>query len=477
MIVRKNSNVLGLVLTLMSSVLLGVWAVKNTIALRNILLFVGAPLSALYCYWQYQEIRLKQIKILVKYYLPILLVALMFAWVLFHYLFLSRFPEIQWSELRSTWLRALMASILGLGTGLAILRRPSAINFLWLGILLSFAYLFYQYVPKAVAAHSLFAPDYDGYIFYGKISAVLSGTILICGLLGTVLSRFTFLAAKAKWALLAFWLFGTSVALYASVFIFDTRNGVGLALLLFGVVAAGLFARLILTFFTKPSIQKILVNVLFLVCLLGIGGWFGWSQFKLNPGWATMFEDVQIAMQVDEYPNWQNPTDLGFPNNALGKEVRGNTYERVSWAVAGMTILAPENPLGVGILVRPFGVLLNEKYPDSAKGIMSSHSAWVEFTLAFGYPGILLTLGALVMILVLSFSGLSKAHQDDQHPFNYLVATLAFGVIALYTVGEVSSQHGAEMLYFLIALMTGLLIPQNQINFAVSPSTNSQFKP
>jgi TusA-related sulfurtransferase len=71
----------------------------------------------------------------------------MFCWVIFHYLFLSRFPEIQLHELKSTWLRALLATIVGFGTGLALLRRPNAVNFLWLGILISFAYLFYQYIP------------------------------------------------------------------------------------------------------------------------------------------------------------------------------------------------------------------------------------------------------------------------------------------------------------------------------------------
>ena len=43
----KKSN--GLVLVVMSSLLLGIWAVESTIALRNILLWVGG-LASLY-YW------------------------------------------------------------------------------------------------------------------------------------------------------------------------------------------------------------------------------------------------------------------------------------------------------------------------------------------------------------------------------------------------------------------------------------------
>jgi hypothetical protein len=112
-----------------------------------------------------------------------------------------------------------------------------------------------------------------------------------------------------------------------------------------------------------------------MLCCLIIAGWFGWQQGTLNPGWPNTFEDVKIAIQVNQYPNWQNPTTSGFPKNTLGSEVRGNTYERVSWAAAGMTIFAPKTPLGVGILKRLFGVLLIEKYPNSSKKIMSTHSA------------------------------------------------------------------------------------------------------
>lgn len=466
---KKDINTqLGLVLILISSVLLGVWAVKDTIALRNIMLFLGAPLGLFYCYQAYQLRHLEKERIDPKYLIPIICLFLMFAWVLLHYLFFSRFPEVQFQELRSTWLRTLLGVVIGLAAGMVASSRPYLVNLLWLGVLPSFAYLYYQYLQKASSVHSLFAPDYNGYIFYGKISGVLVGTILIAGLLGTLLDLFPSLKYRGKWLMTAFWLLGTSMALYSYVFIFDARNGVGLALLLFSVVAAGLLIRLGFSIFLQPNPKKIASQFLFLICLIGVGGWFGMHQVKLNPGWSTMIEDTQIAVQVHQYPNWQNPTTLGFPLNSLGKEVRGNTYERVSWAVAGLTILAPEAPLGVGILIRPFGVLLNEMYPDSAKGIMSSHSAWVELTLAFGFIGLALTLGALISVLLISIT--------TRGPFHYLVQILAFTVICLYALGEVSSQHGIEILYFLIALMTGLLIPQSQQN-CIANAMHSYRKP
>jgi hypothetical protein len=180
-----SKDVLGYCLIILSSVLLGIWAVKGTIALRNSLLGIETILSTIYCI---RFFKANKHKTPLKNWTPLILLGLMFCWVIFHYFFLTRFPEQQFHELTSTWLRSFLAVVVGVGTGLAIRKRPNAVNFLWLGILTSFAYLFYQYIPKAIALNSFFVPlpDNASYIFYGKISGVLAGTILVLGLLGTM---------------------------------------------------------------------------------------------------------------------------------------------------------------------------------------------------------------------------------------------------------------------------------------------------
>jgi hypothetical protein len=123
--------------------------------------------------------------------------------VIFHYFFLSRFPDIQLHELKSTWFRTFLASIVGFGTGLAILRRPNYIFLLWLGIISSFMFLFFQYVPIAISNKTIVYHHYkylleDQFIFPGKISAVLAGTIMIVGFFGSFLDRNRYLTLKYK---------------------------------------------------------------------------------------------------------------------------------------------------------------------------------------------------------------------------------------------------------------------------------------
>ena len=200
-------DVLGWILIFISSVLLGIWAVKGTIALRNTLLGIGALISIKYIY---QFLKNYHEKIPLKFWMPLILLGLMFCWVITHYVFFSRFPGLQFHELTSTWLRGGLAVMLGLATGLALQKRPHAMSLLWLGMVASFGYLFYQYIPKAMAASSLFAPDYFNYIFYGKISGVLAGTILIAGLCGALADT----VRREQWFFALFILCAFSLFLY-----------------------------------------------------------------------------------------------------------------------------------------------------------------------------------------------------------------------------------------------------------------------
>ena len=108
-----SKDVLGYCLIILSSVLLGIWAVKGTIALRNSLLGIETVLSTIYCI---RFFKVDKQKPPLKNWTPLILLGLMFCWVIFHYFFLTRFPEQQFHELTSTWLRSFLAVVVGVGT-------------------------------------------------------------------------------------------------------------------------------------------------------------------------------------------------------------------------------------------------------------------------------------------------------------------------------------------------------------------------
>jgi hypothetical protein len=442
----------GLIFVILSSILLGIWAVKNTIALRNIILVFGSILGLIYIVSQLKDKFLKDF-ITFKNCLPLIMVSLIFFWIVFHYLFLSRYPQEQFQELSSTWLRSFLAAIMAIATAIAISKKKIRIYWLWAGIFISFLYLFFQYLPKAWATQSLLAIDWYGnsYIFHGKINGVLAGSIMIAGLAGCSLSLFNFKSHPKKVFVSFFWLAGLFLAIYCYVFVFDARNGIGLAMIILFLVPGWLLLCIITK--QQDSKSSIPLKNFFIVFILAITliVWFGKEQSERNPGWRTIIEDVQIAVQIDKYPNWQDPQQYGYPKTADNRQVVFNNYERTAWTTAGLTLFAPENPLGIGVMSRSFPRLLKQKYGKNVDYIPSTHSAWVDLTLSYGFVGLFLLLGSLLIIIVRTI--LIPSKPANFTPFNFIMAS---SLVFIYTVAEVSVQHGIEMLIYWITFLASL---------------------
>lgn len=440
-------------LVVLSSILLGIWAVKDTIALRNILLVSGTLFSIYYIIQEWRHGDLKEQCTIWKA-LPFLLLAFTFVWVVAHYFFFSLDPIKQFEDLEGTWLRAFMASIVGFATGLALRNHPNRLNLLWFGVLIAFLVLFYQYIPRALAQNKLLVPDYDHYLFHLKINTVLMGMILIAGIDGALLDHLR--ASQYRWSNMRlwyflYWLLGTSLTLWAFVYIVDARNGIGLSTILYGF-----WFICALAFFIQSQIRCLNFKSLLALLITGIGLClilnFAYLQTTVNKGWHTLIDDAKIAVQIDRYPHWQNPAQIGYPKRDDGQMVAPNTYERVAWATAGSRAIIAY-PQGVGVLAYPFA-----KHPNAPlKMVVSSsipgiatHSGWVELGLAFGIP----ILGLIFSILLVTFI------EAARHAYPARMTVLGFAVLitSLYTVGELAIQHGVEILFYLLALVPALLL-------------------
>ncbi len=484
---QSSGNVMGLdktglALVLISSILLGIWATMNTIALRNVLLGVGS-LFALVYWWNWFKAN-KTSHILPSlswlYWLPVVLIGLMFIWVVAHYFFFAQNPQQQFDELKSTWLRSLLAVILGSATGLALDRSTRFMPWLWLGLLLSFVVLIYQYIPNAIAKQSLFAEDWFGnYIYWAKFNGVLAGTILIAGLLGLLIDSIWQNKAKDKTmqvgmtadrettshpnralmkvntinkiATLIYVFVGICIAVYAFVFIFDAKAGVGMAFILI-TFWLGIGLLFILKNAASEQdkkrrgaflIKSLIAFFLVVVSLL----WFTAKHIKNNPGWGSLFEDMAISAQIDTHRNWVG-TGAALPLRKNGTPVATNTYERVAFATLGTRLIAL-NTLGNGSLrsLREDAKKIEPNYKNQPY----THSAWIDLGLSFGLPGLLLLPIAL-------FSLLLCAALNPRIRFRATIITMAVATLILYLVGEYAFQHGIEILFYLCGLICGLAL-------------------
>ena len=101
-----------------SAILLAIWPLPGTIALRHFLLLVGF-LSA------FQVIRSSKIDFRIVRCWPIWVFFGFFGWLIFHLVFLSSDYLEQLKELTGLWARAFMAAVMALGLGLCIASRDS----------------------------------------------------------------------------------------------------------------------------------------------------------------------------------------------------------------------------------------------------------------------------------------------------------------------------------------------------------------
>lgn len=446
---NRAFSILSALMIFISSTLLAIWSLKNTIALRNTLLVLGTLIAVFLLKYYAKQANSTKYRTVLTQYAPIILSGCMFIWVLIHLIGFSQEPTLQLQELTSTWLRALLACVIGGLTGLVLRDHPKRTQWLWLGLLSGFIYLLAHYLEAFAQSGIAFMPNYYFSSPFGnKINTVLMGNLFISAICGSSAYAITQNLGKHSWAMYLYWLLGSLTVLFAFTTIIDTRNGVGVALILIGSWALyiGVFALKHQMNSHKPS-WKMAFIILIPLLLIII---FVQQHLNINRGWNHFIEDVTVAVQIDETPNWQDVRKYGYPKTSSGETVYPNNYERAAWATAGIKSIAA-NPLGYGLLEHSLGKVIRESYPEAT--IQSSHSAWIDFGLAFGIPGLIFTMGALISIIILATKSSSP---------HYLTAIwVAAGLLLVFTVAEVSSKHTIEILFFCIALLNTMLLQKN----------------
>lgn len=463
-----RSDQTGLILILTSSALLGIWATMHTIALRNVLLVFGGVM-AIYYWTEYLKDLYKdsfKSRIPCAAWSPLTLVALMFLWVVIHFAFFSVDPQRQLDELTSTWMRAILATLIGSATGLALIRNREIFPVLWLGLVFSFLFLMGQYIPKALQRQNIFGIDFfSDYVYWAKFNGVLAGTILIAGLLGLLIDYFRIEVAqgrnngtnarsriKATYLIPIYSLFGIFLAIYSFVFIFDAKAGVGLSVILIGfwiLVGLGFLVLKALGSRGQNNLSIVYVRLIGLFALIVLAlSFLSYKHIKNNPGWESLFTDIAISAQIDRHLNWQNPGKYGYPKRDDGTTVAGNTYERVSWATVGLRLISTK-PFGNG-LFRSFPEQVKQLAPEfSSTGIVYTHSAWIDLGLSFG-------IGGLILIPLSLFIALGRAVVGLSGRYKATIITLSLAILVLYSVGEYAFQQGIEILFYICGLLGGL---------------------
>ena len=450
-----------------STLLLGIWSLPETIALRNITL-IGGFLASIFFLHQ------NKAEFLNYRAWPIYIFFGFFPWLIIHLLFLSHEFKEQFSELLSLWLRCSLASLIGLATGLILKKNyieseekdikhiaqglplqksgNVILILLYMGLggyaFISLGYLIFQWCYLGQTFK--LTPDMNTNLLYqlykAKIPFVIGGTFFfpLCFIL--VIRSIN--CHKKIWASLG--LLGIACGLFMAAFS-NTRNGV--AIFVFTLIIF-IFNFLLRFKWSYQRIRFAASIIGFTICL----SFFGITKhLEKNTSWRYLLANIEVGVNIDGEKFWRDrDAYLYAPLNRYGVPVDDSTYDRAAWFTAGAQLLS-ENPLGFGLIKHSFGRLALSKWPDFYKPTMdfrgATHSGWLDFALGVGIPGLLLIWVPLFIFWYrsLRLKGLW---------FSYTSWTIPIMSLA-YLISEANGEHFIELLFFMVAFFGGITMNAN----------------
>jgi len=424
--------------------LIFIWVLPNTIALRHLLLGLGS-ISGIFL-----------IKDVSKYFynfkfcfIPLYAILGLFFWVAIHYYFFSLNPSLELSEIKGLWIRTLAGSIMAVGLGISLCRFPSLRKYFYISVFfvpiinisayLYDSYLLGNFVNPSAFIFFLFAKIETAY-FGGIAAAVSVASIAFC-----ILNPKT----PKKYIQIFLYTLGLLLVLISDT-ISNTKNGILIAMLMSSLLVAIVFFHAL--FFAKSHNAKILGIAVITFVIIGSG--LIWNAHKklAYGGWDTLFQDTQIAMDIDNNKQWSYIEGThGVPLNPQGLPVAQNVYVRVAWATVGMRLIA-QYPLGYGSINQSFNGL--QTYANvSHEHTGQAHSGWVDFGMAFGVPGLL-----LIFCSILCTAGFAIVRPNHLSLIGMMIGLM---LIPFCLTAEMSyKQYFESMIFFLTLSATFVALPE-----------------
>lgn len=448
----------------LTAMLMMVWPMPGTIALRNgVLLLLGICVLL--------GVRQRNVKrpLAIKLpNLPLLIYLVLTVWICIVILVWGQEPKLSWKEFPPQWLLPMMSGLVAWG-----LVYWAAMNQRQQGLIHT---LFYTFLAAIIIQNCMGAlyfmetgaqPFRQASVLY--IPRLLKGMPWQEAFDGNFGEKFSFvnnmfvafvlaeigqrLLTRACWLQVPNWLLGFSLfsAGLCSYWLSFRNGNIGLLTLVgfFGVL-------LILAHKDRLSLWLKLLLICFLGSLL-IG--LAYLFVKSDPRWQTFSETAVIAIDGDPGKAWLLRKD--YPLLTNGQTVDLSAYERISWIKEGIK-LSVKYPMGTGFNRNAFSDTLDREY--QLNGLIRgghSHSGIVDFMIANGVPGALMWLAFLASCAWVGWGMVRQGNVAQG-------LTVVFLVSGFFNRGLVDSNirdHVLQQFLFLLTVyMTIQLAPESRTN-------------
>lgn len=428
-------------------VLYAVWILPEIVGFRNTALVTGAIFGA-YSIYQYRK------SLLQKSALPIWLMVALFGWATFHLVFLSSDYALQYVEFLRIWKYAAIGAVMATGLGLSLINSDTKESgrywfVIYFGLCtpciiylikytLTMAGRVYGldipiYMQVYNASQPFYVPKTDYVAFCLPAFAIALGSLIRLSDIDGSWRLKNLLSLVAQILIISGTLF-----LFAAQ---NIKNGIVYAAVLFIIFGVMYFADHISSMTWKKAVS---ISCVFIIFVSAIA--FNINQ---NATWKTLIADTKVAFQLEEYPHWRDAAKYGYPVNEYGAVVSVTNYERAAWAKVGL-LLSIDTPLGYGLIEDSFAKMAKLRWPDVGKNLSHSHSGWLDVLLAIGYPGFLLLLIALLLVI--------RTASLIRQPWAILAFWAPLSILFLWCTTEVSATITFAALIFWVCLGSSLAV-------------------
>lgn len=459
--ISKHGLVLAFALTAM---LMMIWPMPGTIALRNglLLLLGGGVLCGV---WR-RTVKSRTSVCLPR--LPLYVYLTLTAWIVLVIVIWGQEPQLSWKEFPPQWLLPMASALIGWGLvcwSVINQRQQGLVHTLFYTLLAAVVIqncmgVFYLletgaqpfrqasvlYIPRLIKGMP-WQEAFDGN-FGEKFSFV--NNMFVAFVLAEIGQR---LLTRKRWLDVPNWLLGFSLlAAGLCSYWLSFRNGN------IGLLTLSGFFGVLLIFAHKDRFhlwKKFLLIFVLGAFLAGVAFLF----VKSDPRWQSFRETAEIAIEGDPGKAWLLRKD--YPVLSNGQTVDLSAYERISWIKEGIK-LSLRYPMGTGFNRNAFSDTLDREY--QLNGLIRgghSHSGIVDFMIANGLPGAILWLAFLASCAWVGW-GMVRQGKLAQG------LTVVFLVTGFFNRGLVDSNirdHVLQQFLFLLTIyMTVQLEPVSRSN-------------
>ncbi len=374
---------------------------------------------------------------------PMVLIALLLLWVTIHLLWVGKDFNTQSMEYLKIWKKIALSIPFAIGLGLAIssnlsdqVKSHRYWQIIFLGFCLPTLIYFLKFAYGKVASgygypipnHLLLIP-YDTINPFGMARAWY---VFFClPAFAIALGKIIQMIQVDCFSIFRSWPYLAVLPLTVTLFFIEADR---FGMVYVSIFLASFFAIILWRYVKNLSWEKWAALLIIASISLAL---VGFSVSK-NPQWKTLAADAKVAAQVDRYDHWKNRSK-GYPINESGQTPTDSNYSRIAWAIIGTRLLI-ENPLGYGLMSVSFSALGKQKWPDS--DLSWTHSAWLDFGLGYGLPGLLL----LGLAALLTW----RTSVHSQAPWSLIGRWGLASVALVMTTKEVSAEAVINALVFLV---------------------------